>query len=213
MNEIENLLVTLSGECAEISEAVSKSLRFGLNNHHPDVTISNADQIMKEYYQLSALIEQLQSRAYLPRFDDDKIKSIKIDKISNVEKWKDISFKEGTLNDITVNKPIRSMKLIHKSSIMEDEYYCEFTKELDELCGFKIKYPDFHNYLLDTRDEHNNSLDLRVPGTTTGYIKMNDENMIIECKIIDDMIGEGNIYPSLINEWICQKFIGTIVVF
>lgn len=34
MTKIENLLVTLSEECAEVQQAVSKVLRFGKNNYN-----------------------------------------------------------------------------------------------------------------------------------------------------------------------------------
>ncbi len=213
MNEMENLLATISGECSKLSEVTSKALRFGLNNHHPNSNVTNAEHIMEEYYCLSALIECLQLRANIPLFDDNKIESIKRDKIADMVRWQQGSIKEGTPDDITENNQHPTMKLIRKNSIVGDEYYCEFTKTLDELCGFKTKCPNFHNYLLDTRDIHNNSLDLRVPGMTTGYIKMNNKNMVVECKIIDDLIGEGNIYPHLINEGICNMLIGTIIIF
>lgn len=60
MKQHENILVTVSEECAEIQKAVSKALRFGLGNHHPDEPdVTNADDILFEYIQLQALIESL----------------------------------------------------------------------------------------------------------------------------------------------------------
>lgn len=59
MNRKENILVTIAEECAEIQEAVTKSLRFGLNNHHPlEPNETNAQQLMLEFYQLTAVIEK-----------------------------------------------------------------------------------------------------------------------------------------------------------
>ena len=36
MTVYENLMVTAMEECAEIQKEISKALRFGINNHHPD---------------------------------------------------------------------------------------------------------------------------------------------------------------------------------
>lgn len=47
----ENLLETVSEECAEISQAVSKALRFGC-------THGNVHDIMYEFYQLCAAVSE-----------------------------------------------------------------------------------------------------------------------------------------------------------
>lgn len=60
MTKGENLLVTLSEECAEIQQAVSKSLRFGLENYNPVTPkLTNEKDIMTEYYQLITVMEML----------------------------------------------------------------------------------------------------------------------------------------------------------
>jgi NTP pyrophosphatase (non-canonical NTP hydrolase) len=100
MKRHENLFLTVMEECDEVSQAVSKSLRFGLDNHHPESDTTNAYDIMKEYYQLTALITYLQKVDYLPILDDDKIESIMEDKMKNVFKYQEVSFKEGTLDSI-----------------------------------------------------------------------------------------------------------------
>ena len=35
MTKIENLLVVTAEECAEIQQAISKAMRFGMDNYHP----------------------------------------------------------------------------------------------------------------------------------------------------------------------------------
>ena len=97
MKQYENLLVTVTEECAEITEAVSKSLRFGLKNHHPKSNMPNDCEIVKEYYQLSALIMHLQEYGDLPTLTDIEIKLIMQNKISEVAKWQEVSFENGLL--------------------------------------------------------------------------------------------------------------------
>lgn len=97
MKQYENILVTVSEECAEIQQAVSKALRFGLDNHHPDNKITNAEQIIKEYYELSALVGLLQSYSLLPTYNEYEITTIFDKKIANVAKWQEVSFDVGTL--------------------------------------------------------------------------------------------------------------------
>lgn len=98
MKQFENLLVTVSEECAEIQQAVSKALRFGLENHHPNnPDVTNADDILHEFIQLQALIESLQEHGQLPTWDNLTVQTIKNNKIKNVAKWQEVSFECGTL--------------------------------------------------------------------------------------------------------------------
>lgn len=94
----ENLLVTASEECAEISEAISKSLRFGLDNHHPNnEKLDNKNHIMREFYQLQAVIEELQYRGVLPTYDVSELCSIKAEKLRNIETYQKVSVCCGTM--------------------------------------------------------------------------------------------------------------------
>ena len=98
MTITENLLITASEECAEVQQAISKALRFGLNNHHPNrPDDTNALDIMHEYYQLQAIIEHLQQDGKLPVFDEFDIKTIKYNKLNNIQEYQRISAKEGCL--------------------------------------------------------------------------------------------------------------------
>lgn len=98
MKQFENILVTVSEECAEIQQAVSKALRFGLENHHPNnPDVTNADDILYEFIQLQALIESLQEHGKLPTWDDFTVQTMKNNKIRNVAKWQEVSFACGTL--------------------------------------------------------------------------------------------------------------------
>ena len=50
MNKLEHLLVVVNEECAEIQQATSKALRFGLYNGHPNKETMNEEDILIEYY-------------------------------------------------------------------------------------------------------------------------------------------------------------------
>lgn len=100
MKQFENILVTVSEECAEIAQATSKALRFGLENYHPDnPDVTNADDILYEYIQLSALIELLQKDGKLPTWEKFTVDTIKRNKINNVEKYQRVSLDCGTLDN------------------------------------------------------------------------------------------------------------------
>lgn len=89
MNNTENLFVIASEECAEIQQVISKALRFGSDSHHPDRPyITNAEEIMTEYYQLCAVLDILKEQGHLPSFSDAKILDIMNNKAKNIEKWR-----------------------------------------------------------------------------------------------------------------------------
>lgn len=98
MNKMENLLTTAGEECAEIQQAISKSLRFGIDNYNPcSPNQSNADDIMIEFYQLCATIEYLQNCKHLPIFTKEKVLIIKNNKIDNIKRFQALSKEIGTL--------------------------------------------------------------------------------------------------------------------
>lgn len=98
MNNIENLLVIASEEAAEIQQAISKALRFGLDNSYED-RFTNKMQIMTEYYQLQAVIEDLQKRMELPYLTHEAIFDIKKSKMEKVNYYNEESRKCGRLED------------------------------------------------------------------------------------------------------------------
>lgn len=100
MNKVENLLVTLSEECAELAMAVSKALRFGLDNYHPNnPETTNADDILTEYAHVTAMIGLLQLLSALPDYNEKKFSSDVSRKIENVRTWWKVSQESGTLQE------------------------------------------------------------------------------------------------------------------
>lgn len=98
MNSTENILVIAAEECAEIQQAITKSLRFGLDNHYEENT-TNAMQIVTEYYQLQAMIEELQKRMVLPYLTHEAIFDVKKSKIDKVKYYNEESKRCKRLND------------------------------------------------------------------------------------------------------------------
>jgi len=62
MNESEHLLVCLAEECAEIQQAVSKALRFGLRDGYPETGRTNAQDIRKEMVDLISVWELIEEK-------------------------------------------------------------------------------------------------------------------------------------------------------
>ena len=92
MNRTENLLVTVSEECAEIGEAVSKMLRFGYSHE-------NKTQVMIEFYQLCAMIEMCHEADILPTLSDDMRNEIMSEKKRKVRYYQGVSETVGTLKE------------------------------------------------------------------------------------------------------------------
>lgn len=92
MNLKENLLVTVSEECAEVQQAVSKALRFGCS-------CENTSAIMYEFYQLCAMIEMCQAEGVLPVLSDKEQAEIISEKKQKVRVFQDVSWTIGTLEE------------------------------------------------------------------------------------------------------------------
>jgi hypothetical protein len=48
MKKVEYLLTCLAEECAEVQQIASKAQRFGLDNHQPERTETNLEELYKE---------------------------------------------------------------------------------------------------------------------------------------------------------------------
>lgn len=65
MNKAEHLLTCLIEECAEVQQAATKALRFGLDDGHPEGTATNEQDLMKEISHFTAVAELLQEENIL----------------------------------------------------------------------------------------------------------------------------------------------------
>jgi hypothetical protein len=99
MKKEEYLAVVAMEECAEIQQALSKAIRFGFEDHHPlRADETNEEQMLTEFYQLTAMIEELQKQGIIEGFNKDKITQIKQDKIDKVYHYMNYSKQQGRLD-------------------------------------------------------------------------------------------------------------------
>lgn len=92
MREIENLCVVAMEECAELQQALSKSLRFGFHNYNPDTPQKdNALDILNEYYQLIGVMEMLIDSGEIGHFKPEDIEYVKQSKRCKVSDYKQLS--------------------------------------------------------------------------------------------------------------------------
>lgn len=98
MREYENLCVVAMEECAELQQALSKSLRFGFHNYNPETPEKdNAIDILNEYYQLMGVMEMLIDSGYVGHFSKEEIEYIKNRKRCKVSDYKELSINIGTV--------------------------------------------------------------------------------------------------------------------
>lgn len=86
-NKTKNMLIVAMEESAEITQACSKAIRFGLVSRHPSKKKTHNHEILIEYYHLQAIIEKLQNDKSLPVYTEGHIKNIKENKIAKMEKY------------------------------------------------------------------------------------------------------------------------------
>ena len=94
------------------------------------------------------------------------------------------------------------------------EYSCEITKILDDNWIQENRLENHRNYIYDSRRYgFENLLIIRVPGMSTGYIKVDDNNIITECKINEYALEDSWChYTNDINEKL-KQFVGRQIVF
>lgn len=61
MNEQEHLLVCMAEECGEVTQAVTKILRFGLLNFVPGTNVTNAARLYNELCDIETISKMLVS--------------------------------------------------------------------------------------------------------------------------------------------------------
>lgn len=101
LNKTEHLLTIVLEECAEIQQNVSKALRFGFDNYHPDkLGISNGTQILEEFNRLKAVIDMLVIGRHIQPISENRSHEIYRKKIEDIEKWEKEKYSRsiGTLN-------------------------------------------------------------------------------------------------------------------
>jgi hypothetical protein len=95
VNRTEHLLTCLIEECAEVQKAASKALRFGLDDHAPDGSITkNEESIAYECIDLLAIIEMLREENIIPLLNAQQLI---VDKKNKVKKYMEYAKERRTL--------------------------------------------------------------------------------------------------------------------
>ena len=87
MNRTESLLTILSEECAEVTQRVSKALRFGLDEVQADQPLNNAERILEELRDVLSIYRMLVDDGILRTFAYDELEEWHSIKSAKVEKW------------------------------------------------------------------------------------------------------------------------------
>jgi NTP pyrophosphatase (non-canonical NTP hydrolase) len=90
-NNVNEILLIMQEECAEVTQAISKCFRFGLDNHKPGKPKTNREHLEEELGDLVAMITLLEMNGVISQFNIEKAKLAKFEKLK-------------TWSNITINK-------------------------------------------------------------------------------------------------------------
>lgn len=81
------VMLILQEECAEVTQAISKCLRFGIDNYKPGKPKTNREHLEEELGDLLAMIDILVEAGEIKKLSLDKAKLAKIEKL---KQWSNI---------------------------------------------------------------------------------------------------------------------------
>jgi len=90
MNDnVKEILLIMQEECAEVTQAISKCFRFGLDNHKPGKPKTNREHLEEELGDLVAMITLLEMHGVVSQHNIEKAKLAKFEKLKT---WSNITF-------------------------------------------------------------------------------------------------------------------------
>lgn len=91
--QTSEVLLILQEECAEVTQAISKCFRFGLNGRKEGEKFDNMERLEEEVGDLLAMVELLQT--HTPEFKNswDNIEVAKQAKFEKLKKWSSLDIK------------------------------------------------------------------------------------------------------------------------
>lgn len=87
MSNVIEVMSILQEECAEVIQAVSKIMRFGIDNYKPGKPRTNREHLEEELGDLLAMIDLLQSNGVVSLESLETAKNAKFEKL---KKWSNI---------------------------------------------------------------------------------------------------------------------------
>ena len=91
-NKVNEILHILQEECAEVTQAISKCFRFGLNNAKPGKPLTNVEHLEGEIGDLLAMVDLLK---YYNVVSEEGLNTAKQAKIEKLKMWSNI-YEGGT---------------------------------------------------------------------------------------------------------------------
>jgi NTP pyrophosphatase (non-canonical NTP hydrolase) len=88
-NNVNEILLIMQEECAEVTQAISKCFRFGLDNHKPGKPKTNREHLEEELGDLVAMITLLEMHGVVSQHNIEKAKLAKFEKLKT---WSNITF-------------------------------------------------------------------------------------------------------------------------
>jgi len=86
---VNEILLIMQEECAEVTQAISKCFRFGLDNHKPGKPKTNREHLEEELGDLVAMITLLEMHGVISQHSIEKAKLAKFEKLKT---WSNITF-------------------------------------------------------------------------------------------------------------------------
>jgi NTP pyrophosphatase (non-canonical NTP hydrolase) len=87
MNKTDEIMFILQEECAEVTQAISKCLRFGIDNYKPGKPKTNREHLAEEIGDLIAMIELCYENDIV---DPLQVKEAQHRKFDKLKKWSTI---------------------------------------------------------------------------------------------------------------------------
>jgi len=97
MNKQDYLLTCLAEECGEVTQRVTKALRFGIDEVQKGQELTNAERLTNELTDIATLIEMLREECglWLPVYTTSKI----LAKKERVKEYMKLSIEQGRLEN------------------------------------------------------------------------------------------------------------------
>jgi len=86
-NKVNEILHILQEECAEVTQAISKCFRFGLNNAKPGKPLTNVEHLEGEIGDLLAMVDLLKCYNVV---SEEGLNTAKQAKIEKLKMWSNI---------------------------------------------------------------------------------------------------------------------------
>jgi len=85
-NSTKEVLLIMQEECAEVTQAISKVFRFGINSYHPSTGLSNRESLVNELGDLLAMVDLILEDTTL-NVTREELENAKQSKFQKLTKW------------------------------------------------------------------------------------------------------------------------------